>query len=67
MMARRQAFFQEESSFVRLFRDAHDHCDGPQNPCEAIDRDGSSGRFVGCLEFRGAWEMQRVAAHANVH
>ena len=40
---------------VRVFRDAHGHCAAPQGPCEAVPRDGSSGRFVGCLEPRGEW------------
>ena len=52
---------------VRVFRDALDHCSAPPNPCEAIPRDGSSDRSVGCLEHRGEWEMHRVAVLSNVH
>ena len=47
---------------VRAFRDALDHCAAPQNPCEAIPRDGSSGRSVGCPELREEWIMH----HADV-
>ena len=38
---------------VRVFRDALHHCASPQNPCEAIPREGSSDRSVECLQLRG--------------
>ena len=47
---------------VRAFRNALDHCVAPQNPGEAISRDGSSDRCVGCPELREEWKMH----HADV-
>ena len=52
---------------VRVFRDALDHCVAPQNPREAIPRDGSFDRSVGRLELREEWRMHRVAVLSNVH
>ena len=68
VMVRRRAFFQEESSCL-FVRDAPDHCAAPQNPCEAIPRDGSSDQSVGCLELHGEWDMHRVAVrpHSSAH
>ena len=43
---------------VRAFRDALDRY--PQNPCEAISRDGSSARSVGCLELREVLRMHNA-------
>ena len=52
---------------LRVFRDALDHRVSPQNPCEAIPRDGSSDQSVGCQELRGEWERHRVAELSTVH
>ena len=51
---------------VRAFRDALDTCVATRNPCEAIPRDGSSDRSVGCLELREEWERHRVAVLSTV-
>ena len=50
---------------VRVFRVALDHCAAPQNPCEAIPRDGSFDRSIGCLELHGEWELHCAAVLSN--